>query len=73
MSTEMNAALSAPSTEYLLAQFRCARTRLLLLANEVELIGVSLKDGMITPEGAITWFVDIGADTFMTGGDHGEA
>jgi hypothetical protein len=63
----------APSTEYLLAQFRCARARILLLANEVELIGVSLKDGVITPKGAAEWIVDIGADLFMIRGNHGEA
>jgi hypothetical protein len=32
-----------------------------LLANEIDVIGVALRDGIVTPEAALLWARDIGA------------
>jgi hypothetical protein len=59
-----NPAASA-KTEYLLAALRCARLRIQLLANEVDEVGVALRYGIVTADGAMSWLREIGADTFL--------
>jgi hypothetical protein len=61
-------AAPSPTAEYLIAALRCARLRVLLLANEMDEVGVSLKHKMISPQIATEWLQAIGADGFMTGG-----
>jgi hypothetical protein len=59
-------ALPPPSANYLLAALRCARIRIQLLQLEVDEIGVALKLGFISPDDAIAWLVEVGADRFVS-------
>jgi hypothetical protein len=47
--------------EYVIAAMRSAALRARLLANEIDVIGVALRDGIVTPEAALLWARDIGA------------
>jgi hypothetical protein len=53
----MNAHVKPPvlklDSEYLLAALRCTSRRLKLIDEEVILIGMALKKGLITPEDAV--------------------
>lgn len=47
--------------EYIIAALRCATLRSRLLANELDVIGIAVRDGVVSPEAAIMWARDIGA------------
>lgn len=47
--------------EYIIATLRCATLRSRLLANELDVIGIAVRDGVVSPEAAIMWARDIGA------------
>ncbi len=47
--------------EYVLVALRSASLRTRLLANELDLIGIAVRDGLITPEASLLWARDIGA------------
>jgi hypothetical protein len=47
--------------EFLLAALRCGRLRALLLANEIDAVGVALKSEMVPLNTAFEWLSDIGA------------
>lgn len=47
--------------EYALAALRSAALRSRLLTNELDLIGIAVRDGLITPEASLLWARDIGA------------
>lgn len=51
--------------EFLIASIRTARARLQAIGVELDEIGVSLKHGMITAEGAVAWLDYIGAVQFI--------
>jgi hypothetical protein len=51
--------------EFLLAAFRCSRLRVLLLANEIDALGVALKSEMVPLNSAFEWLSDIGAWPFL--------
>jgi hypothetical protein len=55
-----------PSASYLLAALRCARIRIQLLQLQVDEIGIALKLGFISPDDAIAWLVEVGADRFVS-------
>lgn len=46
--------------DYLLAKLRAASLHARLLANEIDSIGVALKDDLITDSTAIEWARDVG-------------
>jgi hypothetical protein len=50
---------------YILAELRCARARAKLLINEIDRIGLALKDGMIEPLCAIEWLNDANGLGFL--------
>jgi hypothetical protein len=60
-----SAAAPAGPKEYVLAALRCARIRVQLLANEVDEIGVALRYGIVTTDGALGWLREIGAEGFL--------
>lgn len=47
--------------EFMLAALRTARKRAELMISDIDEIGLSLKFGMISPEGAVTWADQVGA------------
>jgi hypothetical protein len=51
--------------EFLLAALRCGRLRALLLANEIDALGVALKSEMVPLSTAFEWLSDIGAWPFL--------
>jgi hypothetical protein len=51
--------------ELLLAALRCGRLRALLLANEIDALGVALKSEMVPLSTAFEWLSDIGAWPFL--------
>jgi hypothetical protein len=51
--------------EFLLAALRCGRLRVLLLANEIDSLGVALKSEMVSVGTAFEWLSDIGAWPFL--------
>jgi hypothetical protein len=50
---------------FLLAALRCGRLRALLLANEIDALGVALKSEMVPLSTAFEWLSDIGAWPFL--------
>jgi hypothetical protein len=63
---DARAGFSAESKrEFLLASMRTARARLQSIVAELDEIGVSLKLGMISAEGAVTWLDYVGAVEFI--------
>ena len=62
--------------EFLLAALRCGRLRALLLANEIDAVGVvALKSEMVPLNIAFEWLSDIGAWPFLDpeiGEGHGQ-
>ena len=53
-------------SEFMLAVLRAAQSRVKAMALDIEEIGISLKLGMISPEAAVTWAHQVGADAFMS-------
>ena len=51
--------------EFMLAVLRATQSRAKTMVLDIEEIGVSLRLGMISPEAAVTWAHQIGADYFM--------
>jgi hypothetical protein len=51
--------------EFLLAALCCGRLRALLLANEIDAVGVALKGEMVPLNTAFEWLSDIGAWPFL--------
>jgi hypothetical protein len=51
--------------ELLLAALRCGRLRVLLLANEIDALGIALKSEMVPLNTAFEWLSDIGAWPFL--------
>ena len=51
--------------EFMLAVTRTALARVRLLAIELEEVGVSLRLNMCSPELAVTWLYEMGADQFI--------
>lgn len=47
--------------DYVITALRCAALRTQLLANELDLITIAIRDGLTTPEAALLWARDIGA------------
>jgi hypothetical protein len=45
---------------FLLVAIRAAVLRAQLDANELKVVGLALKDGMVTPDYALQWLADIG-------------
>ena len=61
--------------ELLLAALRCGRLQALLLANEIDAVGVALKGEMVPLATAFQWLSDIGAWPFLDpeiGEGHGQ-
>ena len=56
---------SVAMREFLLAALRCGRLRVLLLANEIDALGVALKSEMVPLSAAFEWLSDIGAWPFL--------
>jgi len=49
----------------MLAALRSARRRVLLIGDELDEIGISLKNGMISPEFAVSWLDHAGLLQFV--------
>ncbi|MGY3575499.1 hypothetical protein [Bradyrhizobium sp. USDA 4504] len=47
------------NTEFVIAALRCASLRIQLVREEINLIGVALATGVITPETAVEWCHDV--------------
>ena len=47
--------------EYIIAALRSAALRARLLSNELDLIGIAVRDGLVSPEASLLWARDIGA------------
>jgi hypothetical protein len=58
---ERNAAFE----KYVLGQLRCARSRIKLLLNEIDVIGMGLRSGAIGPEEAIYALHEAGTLNFL--------
>lgn len=52
-------------TDFLLSALRVVSIRARLLESEINLIGVSLKAGSITPEVAIAWATECGGPNIL--------
>ena len=46
--------------EYALVALRCAALRVQLTANEINLITIAVRDGIVSPEAALVWARDAG-------------
>ena len=58
--------MTEPATnEYLLAAMRCGRLRISLLLNEIDQIGIALKDNLIDHDNAVLWLDDCGLLQFI--------
>jgi hypothetical protein len=51
--------------EYVLAELRCAQRRSRLLVNEIEVIGLAFRAGMIDDTVALTWLAEANALEFL--------
>jgi hypothetical protein len=51
--------------KYVLAELRAARTRALLVVNEIETIGVALRGGIVDADLAVEWLRDAGAMGYL--------
>ena len=51
--------------EYLIASVRCAKLRVALLANELDVIGTALKQELMSPEAALVALDDVDAWPFL--------
>jgi hypothetical protein len=58
---ERNAAFE----KYVLGQLRCARSRIKLLLNEIDVIGMGLRSGAISPDEAIYALHEAGTLNFL--------
>ena len=57
---------AAATRELLLSALRCARLRVLLLANEIDAIGVAVTREMVPLDTALDWLDEIGAWEFLS-------
>jgi hypothetical protein len=51
--------------EYVLAELRAARTRALLVVNEIETIGIALRGGIVDADSAVEWMAGARALGFL--------
>ena len=51
--------------DFLVAALRCARCRALLLANEIDAVGVAVSRELVTLNAAYEWLTEIGAWPFL--------
>jgi hypothetical protein len=52
--------MSALSREYALAALRVASARARMMVADADMIGIGLRDGWVSPEGALLWARDAG-------------
>jgi hypothetical protein len=57
---------AAATCELLLSALRCARLRVLLLANEIDAVGVAVAGEMVPLDTAFDWLDEIGAWEFLS-------
>jgi len=63
--TEVGGAVAPPNHEFVLATMRVGSLRVKLLANEIDAVGVALKNHLISVDDAIAWLDEIGALQFI--------
>src|SRR5262249_16542932 len=56
----------AATRELLLSALRCARLRVLLLANEIDAVGVAVAQEVVPVDAALDWLDEIGALEFLS-------
>jgi hypothetical protein len=49
---------------FLLCELRRIRARARLFVTEIDSVGLALKDGLVTPEGAVAWLAEIDPQLF---------
>jgi len=57
------------SQDYALAALRIAAARVRLLVADLDMIGLGLRDGLVSPEGALLWCRDLGVLELIGGAD----
>jgi hypothetical protein len=70
MTGTSTAAITEPSSTFVafvLRQLDCARLRTSIVLNEIDIIGVALKGGLIDGEGALACLAECGLLDFVTG------
>jgi hypothetical protein len=57
--------MSAERAQFMLAALRSAKRRVLLIGDEIDEIGISLRLGLISPEFAVSWLDHAGLLQFV--------